>query len=167
MARADEQFSIVFVCGGNTCRSPMAQGILRKLLPRGLKSKFRVFSAGVDAFAGGEASSTAIEVAGEDGVNLRRHRTRAADNGALKSADLVLTLSPAYTEMLAQTRAPRFGLFALKEFGVSGEPPEERTIADPVGGSKETYRRCYREIKGEIERILPRLCALWEEKRAS
>jgi protein-tyrosine-phosphatase len=145
----------------------MAQGILRKLFPRGLKSKFRVFSAGVGAFAGGEASSAAVEVAAEDGVNLRRHRVRPADDGVLEGADLVLTLSPAYKEMLALTSGPRFGLFALKEFDVAGEPPEDRTIADPVGGSKETYRRCYREIKGEIERILPRLCALWEEKRAS
>ena len=167
MAGSDKHFSIVFVCGGNTCRSPMAQGILRKLLPHELKSKFRVFSAGVGAFAGGEASSKAIEVAAEDGVNLRRHRTRPVDDGVQEGADLILTLSPAYKEMLPRTRAPRFGLFALKEFGVTGEPPEDRTIADPAGGSKETYRRCYREIKGEIERILPRLCALWEEKRAS
>ena len=167
MALADERFSIVFVCGGNTCRSPMAQGILRKLLPRELKPKFRVFSAGVSAFSGGEASSMAIEVAGEDGVNLRRHRTRPADDGALKSMDLVLTLSPAYKEALARTSTPRFGVFALKEFGVAGEPPEDRTIADPLGGSKETYRRCYREIKKEIERIFPILCGLWEEKRSS
>ena len=167
MARADERFSIVFVCGGNTCRSPMAQGILRKLFPRELKPKVRVFSAGVSAFSGGEASSMAIEVAGEDGVNLRRHRARSADDGALKSTDLVLTLSPAYKEMLARTSTPRFGVFALKEFGVAGEPPEDRTISDPVGGSKETYRRCYREIKKEIERILPILCELLEEKRFS
>jgi len=163
----DERFSIVFVCGGNTCRSPMAQGILRKSLPMELKSKFRVFSVGVSAFAGGKASPLAIEVAAEDGVNLLRHRTRSADDGVLEGADLILTLSPAYKEMLALTRAPRFGLFALKEFGVAGEPPEDRTIADPVGGSKETYRRCYREIKREIERILPGLCALLEKKRAS
>ncbi|MCK5327704.1 MAG: hypothetical protein KAR36_03800, partial [Candidatus Latescibacteria bacterium] len=57
MVRADERFSIVFVCGGNTCRSPMAQGILRKLLPGEMKPGFRVFSAGVCAFGGGKASS--------------------------------------------------------------------------------------------------------------
>ncbi|MCK5527808.1 MAG: low molecular weight protein arginine phosphatase [Candidatus Latescibacteria bacterium] len=167
MVRADERFSIVFVCGGNTCRSPMAQGILRKLLPGEMKPGFRVFSAGVCAFGGGKASSEAIEGAAEDGVNLRRHRARPADDGVLEGADLILTLSPTYKKMLALTRVPRFGLFALKEFGVAGEPPEDGTISDPVGGSKETYRRCYREIKKEIERILPLLSALWEEKRAS
>ena len=145
----------------------MAQGILRKLLPRDWKPKFRVFSAGVSAFAGRKASSMAVEVAGEDGVNLRRHRTLSADDEALKSADLVLTLSPAYKEMPDRTGAPRFGVFALKEFGVVGAPPQDRTIADPAGGSKETYRRCYLEIKREIERILPRLRTLWEEKNSS
>ncbi len=167
MVRTDEQFSVVFVCGGNTCRSPMAQGVLKKLLPRELKPKFRVFSAGVSAFAGGEASSMAIEVAGEDGVNLRRHRARSADDGVLEKSDLVLTLSPAYKEMLARTSAPRFGVFALKKFGMAGESPEDRTIVDPVGGSKETYRRCYREIKKEVERVLPILCELWEKKCSS
>ncbi len=167
MADSDERFSIVFVCGGNTCRSPMAQGILQKLLPGDLKPKFRVFSAGVSAFAGGKASPRAIEVAAGDGVNLLRHRTRSADDGVLEGSDLILTLSPVYKEMLALTTAPRFGLFALKEFGVADKPPEDRAIEDPVGGSKKTYRRCYREIKKELERILPGLCALWEEKRAS
>ena len=62
MARVDERFSIVFVCGGNTCSSPMAQGILRKLFPRELKPKFQVFSAGVSAFSGGEASSMPISL---------------------------------------------------------------------------------------------------------
>ena len=164
MAGAEERFSVVFVCGGNTCRSPMAQGILRKLLPKELKPRFRVFSAGVNALAGGKATSMAIEVAEEDGVNLSRHRTRCVDDGVLKGVDLVLTLSPFYREALTEACAPRFGLFALKEFDVDGEPPEDRTIADPAGGSKEAYRRCYREIKGEIERILPRLCELLEEK---
>ena len=165
MAGSEKPFSVVFICGGNTCRSPMAQGILRKLLPKELKPRFRVFSAGVGASAGGKATSMAVEAAEEDGVNLSRHRTRRADDGVLKGADLVLTLSPVYEkEALTKECAPRFGLFALKEFGVEGKPPQDRTIADPAGGSKEAYRRCYREIKGEIERILPKLYELLEEK---
>jgi len=142
----------------------MAQGILRKLLSKELKPRFRVFSAGVGASAGGKATSMAVEAAEEDGVNLSRHRTRRADDGVLKGADLVLTLSPVYKEALAGQCAPRFGLFALKELGVKGGASEDRTIADPAGGSKEAYRRCYREIKGEIERILPKLYELLEEK---
>jgi len=165
MAGSGKPFSVVFVCGGNTCRSPMAQGILRKRLSKELKPRFRVFSAGVSALVDGKATSMAIEVAEEDGVNLSRHRTRRADDGVLKGADLVLTLSPVYKEALARKYTPRFGLFALKEFGVEEEPPEDRTIADPAGGSKEMYRRCYREIKEEIERILPRLLELLEEKK--
>ncbi|MFH1008019.1 MAG: low molecular weight protein arginine phosphatase [Candidatus Latescibacterota bacterium] len=165
MAACHKLFSLVVVCGGNTCRSPMAQGILRSLLPAARKPNFRVFSAGVHAFSGGKASSMAIEVAGEDGVNLRRHRTRSADDGTLLEADLVLTLSPVYRDVLAEMCAPPFGLFTLKEFGVEGAPPEDQTIADPAGGSKETYRHCYREIKREIERILPKLDALFEMKR--
>ena len=167
MAGSGKPFSVVFVCGGNTCRSPMAQGILRKLLPKELKPRFRVFSAGISASAGGKATSIAVEVAEEDGVNLSRHRTRHVDDGVLKEADLVLTLSSVYKETLAGKCVPRFGLFALKEFDVDEEPPEDRTIADPAGGSKEAYRRCYREIKKEVKRILPRLLELMEEKRSS
>lgn len=159
-----EPFYIVFVCNGNTCRSPMAQGILRKLLPKALKPQFRVLSAGLYASDKRKATPEAVEVAGGYGVNLTRHQTRQVDDGLLEKADLVLTFSAAQRDEVARRCAPPFGVFALKEFGRKGEGAVEVTIADPVGGTKEAYVRCYQEIKEEIERILSELSRLWELK---
>lgn len=154
-----EPFYIVFVCNGNTCRSPMAQGILRKLLPKALKPQFRVFSAGLYASEEGKATPEAMEVARENGVNLTRHSTRNVNDGVLEKADLVLTFSVSQRDEVMRMCTPRFGVFALKEFAGEGDGALDWTIEDPVGGAKEAYVRCYQEIKGEIERILSSLIA--------
>ena len=142
---------ILFVCSGNTCRSAMAEGMLRAMLKERGMEGFRVRSAGIAAFSGEKASPQAVRVMGELGIDLSGHRARRLDTGMLKEADQILAMTGG-NKIAVQSWEPSVWekLHTLKEYaGMDGGD-----IQDPYGRSEDIYRRTRDEIRLALEKLM-------------
>jgi protein-tyrosine-phosphatase len=145
---------ILLVCSGNTCRSPLAEGMLReRLAARGLDG-FTVSSAGTGAWDGAPASEGSYLVALERGIDLSSHRARSLTEALARSADVVLTMSRAHRERVrelgAGDRVHLLGEYA----GMQGADAE---IPDPYGGDLGDYRRTYERLAPLLDAVADRL----------
>lgn len=141
---------IALVCTGNTCRSPMAETLLREQLRKKLGSEdsVRVVSAGLAAGAGQGASPQAVEVMGNLGLDLTGHSSRPLADSVMNVADLVLTMTQGHrAAILAAWPEMHDRVFTLRRDG--GD------ISDPIGMPIEIYQQCAEQIDAEL--------ALWVE----
>lgn len=122
---------ILFVCNGNTCRSPMAAALARD---RGLDAA----SAGLCARPGDAAADEAVRLL----PNLTTHRARLVDAAALASADVVIALTPAIAGHLRQ----RFPAWADRVVAWD--------VADPLGRGREAYEAALRQLQTRLRDFL-------------
>ena len=147
--------TIVFVCTGNTCRSPMAEAFARRLsAERGLDVNFA--SAGTGAAAGAPATDAAILVGLERGVDLSRHRSRPLQPALVDESTVVLAMSAGHVAGI-RAAVPNARVFLLDEYGSYGA--SMRTVADPFGGDLADYRRAADEIEAMLGPVLDRVAA--------
>lgn len=166
--KSDQQFGILFVCSGNSCRSPMAEGILKAILPTALKQNVTVQSAGTLGIHGSPATDFAVEVARDHGADIAGHRSQGITEKLVKSSDLIFAMAEDHKHYL-QDRFPGFreNVFLLRAFDRAPGEITNESIADPIGQSLEVYRECGELIHSELQRIMPRLQQLITEKLES
>jgi protein-tyrosine phosphatase len=129
---------ILFVCGGNTCRSPMAQAITSRLLG---DSAF-IESAGVDADTGSSANPRAKEVMKEWNLNIDWHRSKDIEDLDLGTFDLIVALDSRIAGIL------------LSEYHLDPARLRELDIRDPFGGGLEEYHLCAQKLQDVLPAVL-------------
>jgi protein-tyrosine-phosphatase len=146
-------YNILFVCTGNTCRSPMAEAIARAEIERRGWQHVDVRSAGTGALPGTRATDEAVDVARERGVDLTLHSSQPLTPELVGWADLVLAMGPSHLHVIAELGGREKAAF-VTDF-VAHEPG--RAVADPFGGNHDNYRETYEELEGAVSALLDRL----------
>lgn len=148
--------SVVFVCTGNTCRSPLAEVLARQEIERrGLK--IRVASAGTMAAVGSPASPGSQVEARRRGADLSSHRSRQVDASIL-GADLIVAMTPGHLAHLRRGHGREMAAALATDFLPPEHPSRGLAVADPFGGGEEDYERvadlleaCVRSLIDAIE----------------
>jgi protein-tyrosine-phosphatase/tRNA A37 threonylcarbamoyladenosine synthetase subunit TsaC/SUA5/YrdC len=147
----------LFVCTGNTCRSPMAEVLFRKRLAERLgcaeaelsDKGFQIMSAGISAMHGGTAAEEAIDVMCEFGCDLTPHESQPLSDRLARYADHIFAMTRGHREAILTQWPELAARTVLLDF-------QQADIADPIGGPLETYRRCAQYLDKQI--------ALWLDK---
>ena len=140
---------VLFICTGNVCRSPMAEGLLR----RALGDKIEVFSAGLGAGHGQPPSAHAIEVLRKEGIDISDIRSQPVSADLLREADHIFTMTQDHLDMLLllfPEMAPKARLLRFKEAAKGGR----LDVKDPIGGTRETYELCKEDIKAALPSVI-------------
>lgn len=137
--------TILFVCTGNTCRSPMAVGLVKKAL--GKRRNIKIKSAGVIAPNGLHASGNAIGVMEELDVDISRHRTQPLTKALIAEADLVFVMTQIHKlEVINLLERPGKEVYLIREFDPKAHQGN-LDVPDPIGKPISIYRHCRDEIK--------------------
>jgi len=147
---SDKTPTIIFVCTGNTCRSPMAAALAESIFKKHELTAI-VLSAGVAASDGYPASEHAISAMQEETINLQLHRSTQITREILSSASLILTMTGGHLHTI-KAIYPQANAFTLGEYAKDGND-----VSDPFGGNLNTYRKCAAQIKQLILSSLVKL----------
>ena len=140
--------NLVFICTGNTCRSPMAAELMRQCLDKQGRQDIIVESAGLSAY-GEPASSYAVQVMAEWGFDISSHISHPLTSAICEKADQFAVMSNRHASVLTtKFRIPAENIYILG--GETGIP-------DPYGGTLEEYRRTRDSLQDAVTQLLPYL----------
>ncbi len=144
--------TFLFICTGNVCRSPMAEGLFREATKG--RTDIRVLSAGVGAINGQPPSAHSVTAMRQLGIDISKQRSMMLTGALVDSADYIFGMTRGHVEAV-QLLYPQASekTFLLREFDDSVDS-YNRDVADPIGGSLDTYVRCRDQIKNAIPSIM-------------
>ncbi|MBE7030521.1 MAG: low molecular weight protein arginine phosphatase [Ruminococcaceae bacterium] len=146
--------NILLVCTGNTCRSPMAKGLLEKLLDEEGYHSINVDSAGINVYVSTEASENAIQVMRDMDIDISDHMSRQVTREDIEEADIILGMTPSHRNVLIDLYpqyADKFHTLKEYAFGI------DEAISDPFGEDIEAYAECATEISEAIEAVFQKI----------
>lgn len=162
-SREYRRFRILFVCEGNTCRSPMAEVALRAKVPQPLVRSVEIMSAGLSTFNGLPVTEDAEFAAEQKGYDLTGHRSRQISGSLVESSDLILCMEPAQARYL-QERFPDSAdrIHALRLFASGVDKP----IEDPFMKGLLAYIKTLTEIDNELRRCRVKIWNMVRSQKA-
>lgn len=145
--------SILFVCTGNTCRSCMAEGILKDIL-KDKQDEFKVGSVGLFVGMSKKASRNAIDVLkNEWNIDITNHKPKQLEKKDIEQFDLILTMTKLHKYTILNNYKEGLGkVFTLKEYVKLNNI--DKDIIDPYGGSYEDYKLCANEIRDCLYKLI-------------
>jgi len=146
---------VLFVCTGNICRSPMAEGLLKKMAKNN-QWPLEVQSAGLAAFNGVPATPEAVEACQEKGIDISIHQSQPLSKTLVLESTLILTMTDKHKESILR-KMPQLAdkVCLLSDFAGNGI----EDVEDPVGQSIEVYRKILTQIEGYLLRSKEKLQA--------
>ena len=138
--------NILFVCTGNTCRSPMAAGIFKNILAEKNIKNITVSSAGLAANNSSPASKNAVDVCEKIGIDLSEHISRSIFDVNLSSIDKFIVMTASHKDALLSMSVP------IEKTHILGTG-----ILDPFGGDFKVYERCRNQIEAALYELLDKL----------
>ncbi|NOZ60852.1 MAG: low molecular weight protein arginine phosphatase [Calditrichaeota bacterium] len=160
-------YHILFVCSGNACRSPMAEGLLKKKLYPEFLKKVEIESAGTLGFIDSPATDYAVKAAEEKGVDISSHKSQPLTRELVDKTDLILVMANHHKDFIRNHFPDSIDkVFLLTEF--AKDDLEDRQdfppIPDPIGETLSFYRKIIEQIDRELVRILAILREQIEEQ---
>ena len=136
---------IMFVCTGNTCRSPLAHAFMLDLLGKMNMRNVEVDSAGIGCNFGDPISTNSQEVLKENGIEFE-HTSKPISLEDIKESDYIICMTKSHKMMLSAF-APKEKLFCIDDITHDGD------VIDPYGRDLDTYRKTGEQIKNAVEKI--------------
>lgn len=152
----NKKYAILFVCTGNTCRSPMAEGALRMLLEKERPGRAEVRSAGIAAASGCPATLYAQEAVKTWNLDISAHESRPLTAHMIEQADLVLAMSPEHLARIVRI-APEAASKAYLFKNFPDPNPTGEGVEDPIGQTLDRYNAVFLEIAEYLGKYLPEL----------
>lgn len=145
---------VLFVCTGNTCRSPMAEGLMRQAIAG--RDDISTSSAGIAAYGGGSASKETLAVLKQRGASLKNFRSRGVNREILEQATHVFAMTEGHLAML-EHHFPEFSdkYHLLREFSGIRDKREGLDVPDPIGMGQAAYN----EVAAVFEAAIPAIIA--------
>ncbi len=151
--QAIERKNVLFVCTGNSCRSVMAEYLLKQKVRD--RKDVAVFSAGTGVFLHSTASHETLMVLKEKGLDASGHVSQPLDSVLLKQADLIFVMTKMHrSQILDRVPEVEQRIYLMREFIDDPNGDEHQAdIPDPMGGTHEAYKNCLKDISKAIDKI--------------
>lgn len=133
--------NIVFVCTGNTCRSPMGEGILKKIVSEKKIDNVKCSSAGISAFNGDSVSKKSVEACKEIGIDISDHLAKNIKDIDVDSVDIFVAVTRSHAEFLCRMGIDQQKIYILNN------------VKDPFAKDMDAYRNCRDKLCEEVNKL--------------